>query len=191
MNDVYYNRTASDDEIQKIEPVIKKMFKRNISCIKQLAGGPFSASVVDENFNVVSVGVNAVLRRKDVSRHAEIEAMSKASKKLGTIDLSNFYLVSSHYPCLMCYHAVKWANIKRLYYLFDYPETEKIFNFVGDTSMCEVLGLNAENFKNDTSLEKVKIPLDKLSEDTSKLLDKLINTWNEYRDKISYDVSVE
>ncbi len=186
----YHTRTATSEELKKLEPVLEKMFKRNISCIKQLAGGPFSAAVIDENFSIVAIGVNAVLRRKDTSRHAEVEAISRAMKKLGTINLSNYYLVSSHFPCLMCYHAVKWASIRRMFYVFDYEETEKIFGFTGDIGMCEVLGLNPSSFKNDSSLEKIKIPADQLSDRVKTTLDKLLVTWNEYKDRISYDVNL-
>ena len=79
-------------------------------------GGPFGAVITDLDGNVISVASNLVLESHDPTAHAEIMAIRKASKKLGTHDLSNCILYATGYPCPMCLSAIIWANIKKVYY---------------------------------------------------------------------------
>lgn len=78
-------------------------------------GGPFGAVVVYDG-DVLSRGHNRVLVDNDPTRHAEINAISLASAKLGTYDLSGCVLYSTTEPCPMCFSAIHWARIKRVIY---------------------------------------------------------------------------
>ena len=79
-------------------------------------GGPFGAVITDLEGNVISIASNLVLESHDPTAHAEVMAIRKASKKLGTHDLSNCILYATGYPCPMCLSAIMWANIKKVYY---------------------------------------------------------------------------
>ena len=78
-------------------------------------GGPFAALIVKDD-KIISYGYNQVTLKKDPTLHAEIDAIRKAAKKLKTFDLSGCEIFSSCYPCPMCFSAIYWANIKKVYY---------------------------------------------------------------------------
>lgn len=79
-------------------------------------GGPFGAVIVDNNGYLIAKAHNSVLFSKDSTAHAEVNCIRKASKVLGTHDLSGCILYTSCYPCPMCMSAIIWANIKEVYY---------------------------------------------------------------------------
>ena len=78
-------------------------------------GGPFGAVIV-KNGKIISRGHNTVIKSKDPTAHAEVNAIRKASEALGTHDLSGCTLYTSAEPCPMCLSAIIWANIKEVYY---------------------------------------------------------------------------
>ena len=81
----------------------------------QKGGGPFGAVIVKDG-KVIATGVNRVTRNTDPTAHAEVTAIRKASKKLGTFDLVGCDIYTSCEPCPMCLGAVYWAHIDRMYY---------------------------------------------------------------------------
>jgi len=83
--------------------------------IEKEDGGPFGAVIVKEG-RVIAKAHNRVLKENDPTSHAEMNAIRKASKKLGTFDLGGCEIYSTCMPCPMCLGAIKWANIKILYY---------------------------------------------------------------------------
>ena len=97
-------------------------------------GGPFGAVIVKDG-KIIGKGDNNVLRKKDPTAHAEIEAIRDASKNLNTYDLSGCELYTSCYPCPMCLSAIIWSNIKKVYYGNTKEDAEKIGfrdNFIYD-----------------------------------------------------------
>lgn len=79
-------------------------------------GGPFGAVIIDGEGNVIATGNNQVFKNNDPTAHAEIQAIRNACKKLNTYDLSEYVLYTSCEPCPMCFCAIVWANIKKVYY---------------------------------------------------------------------------
>ena len=77
-------------------------------------GGPFGACLV-KNGIVIASGANTVLRG-DPTAHAEINAIRAAAKVLKTHDLSGCVIFSTTEPCPMCFAAIHWAKIRRVYY---------------------------------------------------------------------------
>src|SRR5512139_258169 len=77
-------------------------------------GGPFGACIVKDG-RVLAVARNMVLKR-DATAHAEVNAIRKASKKLGTFDLSGCEIYSTTEPCPMCFGAIHWARIGTVYF---------------------------------------------------------------------------
>ncbi|MEG1751801.1 MAG: nucleoside deaminase [Clostridia bacterium] len=88
-------------------------------------GGPFGAVVV-KNGQVVGKGHNMVLKNNDPTAHAEISAIRNACKNLNTFNLSGCELYVTAEPCPMCYGAILWANIKKVYYGCNKFDSEKI-----------------------------------------------------------------
>lgn len=81
----------------------------------QKGGGPFGAVIVKDG-KVIATGVNRVTRNTDPTAHAEVTAIRKASKKLGTFDLAGCDIYTSCEPCPMCLGAVYWAHLDKMYY---------------------------------------------------------------------------
>ena len=77
-------------------------------------GGPFGACIVKEG-RVIAVAHNTVMKDRDPTAHAEINAIRQASQTLGTYDLSGCEIYSTTEPCLMCFAAIHWARIGRIY----------------------------------------------------------------------------
>ncbi len=78
-------------------------------------GGPFGAVIVKGD-EVIAKAHNSVLGDNDPTRHAEIKAISEASSKLGTYDLSGCEIYTTTEPCPMCFSAIHWAKIDRMIY---------------------------------------------------------------------------
>lgn len=78
-------------------------------------GGPFGALVVREG-KIIARAHNEVLSSNDPTAHAEILAIRRASAELGRFDLSDCEIYTSCEPCPMCFAAVHWAKMRRLYY---------------------------------------------------------------------------
>lgn len=76
---------------------------------------PFGACIV-KGGKVISCEHNVVWRTGDITAHAEIHAIRKACRKLGTIDLSGCVIYSTCEPCPMCFAACHWARIGRIVY---------------------------------------------------------------------------
>jgi len=60
---------------------------------------------------VVLTAENTVNTDKDITRHAELNLVSKASQELDTADLIQSVLYTSTEPCAMCAGAIFWSGI--------------------------------------------------------------------------------
>ena len=78
-------------------------------------GGPFGAVIVKDG-EIIAESSNSVTIDNDPTAHAEVNAIRKACKKLGTFDLSGCVVYTSCEPCPMCLGAIYWAHIGRIYY---------------------------------------------------------------------------
>ncbi len=88
-------------------------------------GGPFGCVIVKDGKIVAKVH-NTVLKDKDSTCHAEMNAIREASKKLKTIDLSECEVYTTGKPCPMCRAALNWAKIKTVYYACTYDDAKTI-----------------------------------------------------------------
>jgi tRNA(Arg) A34 adenosine deaminase TadA len=94
--------------------LIQKAINLSIKNVK-LGGGPFGA-VIAKDGKIVSAGVNRVTKNNDPTAHAEMIAIRKAARKLGTFDLSGCEIFTSCEPCPMCLGAIYWARLDKLFY---------------------------------------------------------------------------
>jgi len=81
--------------------------RRNVA---RADGGPFGACVT-RGGEILAVGRNTVLRRGDPVCHAEVNAIRRAARRLGTHDLSGCRIYATTEPCPMCLGAIHWAGI--------------------------------------------------------------------------------
>jgi tRNA(Arg) A34 adenosine deaminase TadA len=94
--------------------LMRKAIKLSIESVKR-GGGPFGA-VITKDCKIISTGVNQVTKSNDPTAHAEINAIRKAARKMGTFDLSGCKIFTSCEPCPMCLGAIYWAHLDKLYY---------------------------------------------------------------------------
>jgi tRNA(adenine34) deaminase len=88
-----------------------------------IARGEFPfAAVVAEGDRVVAETTNAVVRSADVTRHAELIAVSEAQKVLGRTDLSACTLYSTVEPCPMCSFPIRETRIGRVVFAISSPK---------------------------------------------------------------------
>ena len=78
--------------------------------------------VIVKNNKVISRGHNRREIKNDVTSHAEIEAIRKASKKLNDWQLVDCDLYVTIEPCIMCMGAICQSHIKNVYYGSEDPK---------------------------------------------------------------------
>ncbi len=71
-------------------------------------------AVVVKNNRVISKGHNLRINKNNPVYHAEIVAIEKAGKKLGSWRLDDCILYTTLEPCLMCVGAIQQARIKKV-----------------------------------------------------------------------------
>jgi len=94
---------------------MKEAVEEALKGVRENHGGPFGAVIV-RNGEIISKAHNEVIKNNDPTDHAEMIAIREASKKLGRFDLSDSELYTSCEPCPMCFAAVHWAKIKKVYF---------------------------------------------------------------------------
>lgn len=107
----------------------KKDFMRRAIALSEesvrTGGGPFGAVIVKDGI-IVSEASNSVTLDHDPTAHAEVNAIRKATQKLGTFDLEGCEIYTSCEPCPMCLGAIYWAHLDRIYYANDRKDAARI-----------------------------------------------------------------
>lgn len=80
------------------------------------AGDVPIGAVIVHNGEILSRGENLVQRKQNPTLHAEIVAINRACKKLGTKFLDGCDIYVSLEPCAMCATAISFARIKNIYF---------------------------------------------------------------------------
>jgi len=149
---------------------MRKAIALSLENIKN-GGGPFGAVIVKDG-KIIATGVNCVTANTDPTAHAEVNAIRKASKKLGTFDLVGCEIYTSCEPCPMCLGAVYWAHLDKIYY--------------GNTKT------DAKNIGFDDSFiyDEIELKPKNRSVRTTQLLPEeaivAFETWTKSEDKVSY-----
>ena len=76
---------------------------------------PIGAVIVRDGV-IISRGENQVQLRKNPTLHAEIIAINRACKKLGTKFLDGCDIYVSLEPCAMCATAISWGQLDKVYF---------------------------------------------------------------------------
>lgn len=105
-------------------------------------GGPFGSVIVKDD-QVLAAAHNTVLNDNDPTQHAEVKAISIASRKIGRYDLQGCTIYSTTESCPMCFSAIHWANLDKLVFGTDIEDVRKLgFNElpIAVTKMKEMAG---------------------------------------------------
>ena len=76
---------------------------------------PIGAVIVRDG-KIIARGENQVQKSKNPTLHAEIVAINRACKKLGTKFLDDCDIYITLEPCSMCATAISFARIKNIYF---------------------------------------------------------------------------
>jgi tRNA(Arg) A34 adenosine deaminase TadA len=88
--------------------------------VQRGTGGPFGAAIFERSTGeLLSVGVNSVVRLNNSTLHGEMVAIMMAQHRIGSYTLAgsperSYELFSSCDPCAMCLGAVLWSGVKRM-----------------------------------------------------------------------------
>lgn len=101
---------------------------------------PF-ACVICRDGEIVAEAINRVAQDGDVTRHAEILAISKAQQVLGRCDLSDCTIYSNVEPCPMCSFPIRETRIGRVVYAISSPMMGGFskWNVLGDNEISNVM----------------------------------------------------
>jgi len=135
-------------------------------------GGPFGACIVKEG-EIISIGHNTVLKECDPTKHAEINAITKASQKLNNYDLSGCIIYSTTEPCPMCFSAIHWANIDHIIYGTDISDVKK-------------LGFNELSISNEKMKTLGNSPVTLHSDFEKALCQELLDYWSKHSSNQTY-----
>ena len=105
----------ADPPARTDERLLREAIRLSRIRMRQGRGGPFGA-VVARDGAIVARGWNAVTSSLDPTAHAEVVAIRRACRKLGTFRLDGCVLYTSCEPCPMCLAAAYWARVDRLVY---------------------------------------------------------------------------
>ncbi len=94
---------------------MQEAIEQAIENVRTGRGGPFGALVVKDG-EVVARGANLVTASNDPTAHAEVVAIRKACRSLGSFQLDDCDLYTSCEPCPMCLGAIYWARLRRVFY---------------------------------------------------------------------------
>lgn len=88
-------------------------------------GGPFGAVIV-KNGEIIAEASNSVTTDNDPTAHAEVNAIRKAAKKLNTFNLEGCEIYTSCEPCPMCFGAIYWSRLDRIFFANDRNDAKNI-----------------------------------------------------------------
>lgn len=99
---------------------------------------PFAA-IIALGGKIVAEAINRTIRDGDVTRHAEVIALSQAQKTLCRKDFRRYTLYSSVEPCAMCSFCIREAWIGRVVYALASPCMGGMskWNILRDDSMSD------------------------------------------------------
>lgn len=97
------------------EDVMRETIRLSFENMQKNAGWPFGAVIVKDG-QIIWRGRNQVTSSNDPTAHGEVVAIRDACKNLWTFNLSGCEIYTLCEPCPMCYGAISWARIGKIYY---------------------------------------------------------------------------
>jgi tRNA(adenine34) deaminase len=101
---------------------------------------PYGA-VVCRDGKVVAESINRVTHDGDVTRHAEVVAISLAQKALRTVSLDDCEIYVNAEPCVFCCYAIREARMRRVVYGLSSPHMGGVskWNVLGDEDLSNAM----------------------------------------------------
>lgn len=153
------------------EAFLKMAIEEALAGIWASEGGPFGAVIVN-NGRIIGKGHNTVLKSKDPTAHAEINAIRNACRNEGSHHLTGAIIYTNFEPCPMCLSAIYWANIRDVFYCAGREEAEKI------------------GFMDNHLYREIALPVGEREVSARKIIlgdmDRLLDEWNRMEGKILY-----
>lgn len=100
-------------------------------------------AVIIKNNKVIAKAYNKVEKNKNATSHAEILAISKASKKMNNWRLNGCEMYVTLEPCEMCKSAIKLCRIDKVYFCI---KKDKKINFESE-NYCHLNSKMKESLK--------------------------------------------
>jgi tRNA(adenine34) deaminase len=123
----------------RVEQCDRHLMMRAIALSKEsgVAGEYPYGVLICRGAEVVAESINRVKHDSDVTRHAEIVAISAAQKMLGSTSLDDCMIYSSAEPCVFCSYAIRESRIGRVVYGLHSPHMGGLskWNVLGDESI--------------------------------------------------------
>ena len=146
------------------EAFMREAIRLSVENVKN-GGGPFGAVIVKDG-RIIARGANRVVPNNDPTAHAEICAIREACTRLGTFDLSGCDIYSSCEPCPMCFSAIYWAHLSRLFFANTKEDAATI------------------NFADDFIYKELSLPLHQRTLPTQKMMrDEALVAFKDWRNK--------
>lgn len=101
---------------------------------------PYAAVIVRDG-EIVAETTNKVARERDVTRHAEIVAISLAQEALACTDLSDCTIYANMEPCAFCCYAIRESRIGKVVFSMRSPIMggASRWNILGDRKLSDAM----------------------------------------------------
>jgi guanine deaminase len=106
-------------------PFMARAIQLSIENVQSGRGGPFGAVVVKDGA-IIGEAANQVTATNDPTAHAEVLAIRAACKQLHAFELAGCEIYTSCEPCPMCFGAIYWAHLSRVYFANLHADASKI-----------------------------------------------------------------
>lgn len=107
------------------EQFMQEAIRLSFAGMRSNKGGPFGAVIVKDG-DIIATGTNEVTSSNDPTAHGEIVAIRNACRKLHSFQLTGCELYTNSEPCPMCFSAICWARLDKVYYANTVADAAKI-----------------------------------------------------------------
>lgn len=128
------------------EKIYKKLMSLTTKAIKK-DEVPIGC-VITKNKQIISSAYNQKITKMDPMAHAEILAIKKACKKIGSWNLNDCELYVTLKPCNMCLAVINEARIKKIYYIVDNNKNVNNNMIITKIKNCEYESIFSEILSN-------------------------------------------
>ncbi len=101
----------------------------DLALIAKARGDSPVGSVVVQDGVIIGEGIEGGKTKKDITFHAEIEAIRMANILTGNADLSDCILYTTHEPCIMCSYVIRHFKISTVVFGVSVVETGGAHSF--------------------------------------------------------------
>jgi tRNA(adenine34) deaminase len=128
-----------DDQDPRDARLMRRCFALAIESAKQ-GEYPYAAIIVRNN-QIVVESTNRVARDRDVTRHAEVVAISEAQRATGRTSLDDCVMYVNAEPCAFCCYAIRESRIARVVYGMRSPVMGGVsrWNILEDSTLSDAI----------------------------------------------------